>query len=79
MILAGSLAAFLLLLGITPPYPEIWKRRGRVVGISQDRQTMSMVLADSSRFCILGNGLPWGSFVAVRSRYILSIILYAIC
>lgn len=35
MILIGVLAAILLALGLLPPYLEIWKRRGRVVGISQ--------------------------------------------
>lgn len=34
MILVGSLAASILIIGITPPYIEIWKRRGRVVGIN---------------------------------------------
>lgn len=35
MVLIGSIATVLLALGILPPYPEIWKRNGRVVGISK--------------------------------------------
>lgn len=46
MTLVGSIAAFILLLGIAPPYPEIWKRRGRVVGISKDPQPKFLVLAE---------------------------------
>lgn len=46
MYVVGSIAAFILILGIIPPYPEIWKRRGRVVGISEDRQTVFLVMAD---------------------------------
>lgn len=33
----GSLAAVLLLGGLVPPYFEIHKRRGRVIGISASR------------------------------------------
>lgn len=35
MILVGVIAAILLALGLLPPYFEIWKRRGRVIGISE--------------------------------------------
>ena len=34
MLVVGILATVLLTFGLLPPYPEIWKRRGRVVGIS---------------------------------------------
>jgi len=34
MILIGSIAAVLLAAGLIPPYWEIWKRRGRVIGIN---------------------------------------------
>ena len=35
MILIGVIAAILLAAGLLPPYREIWKRNGRVVGISR--------------------------------------------
>ena len=35
MLVVGSLATVLLAAGLIPTYLEIWKRRGRVVGISQ--------------------------------------------
>lgn len=35
MILVGVIAAVLLAAGIIPPYPELIKRGGRVVGISK--------------------------------------------
>lgn len=35
VVVIGSFAAVVLALGILPPYPELWKRRGRVVGISK--------------------------------------------
>jgi len=34
MIIIGVIAAILLAAGLLPPYPELWKRKGRVVGIS---------------------------------------------
>ena len=34
MLLIGIIAAILLAAGLLPPYLEIWKRKGRVVGIS---------------------------------------------
>ena len=30
----GIVAAILLVVGLLPPYGEIWKRRGRVIGIN---------------------------------------------
>jgi hypothetical protein len=30
----GIIAAILLAVGLLPPYGELWKRRGRVVGIN---------------------------------------------
>jgi len=30
----GIVAAVLLVVGLLPPYREIWKRRGRVIGIN---------------------------------------------
>lgn len=35
VVVIGSIAAVFLALGVLPPYPELWKRRGRVVGISK--------------------------------------------
>lgn len=35
MILTGVIAAILLGAGLLPPYFELWKRGGRVVGISK--------------------------------------------
>jgi len=32
--LFGVIAAIVLILGLLPPYAELWKRRGRVIGIS---------------------------------------------
>lgn len=73
MILVGSLAASILIIGITPPYIEIWKRRGRVVGISKDHETRYLALAYiCSGFCIPGNRLPRGGVLFVRFRYISS-------
>lgn len=35
MILIGVIAAIMLGGGLVPPYVELWKRRGRVIGISE--------------------------------------------
>ena len=37
MIIIGVIAAVILALGLVPPYFEIYKRNGRVVGISMTR------------------------------------------
>lgn len=34
MIVVGIIAAILLAAGLLPPYGELWKRRGRVIGIN---------------------------------------------
>ncbi len=34
MLVIGILAAILIVLGLLSPYHELWKRRGRVVGIN---------------------------------------------
>lgn len=34
MIILGVIASILLAVGLLPPYIEIWKRRGRVIGIN---------------------------------------------
>lgn len=34
MLVVGIVAAILLAVGLLPPYAEIWKRRGRVIGLS---------------------------------------------
>lgn len=34
MIIVGVIASLLVAIGLLPPYYEMWKRRGRVVGIS---------------------------------------------
>jgi hypothetical protein len=34
MIILGVIASVLLAAGLIPPYFEIWRRRGRVIGIS---------------------------------------------
>ncbi|KAG8525745.1 uncharacterized protein KY384_000505 [Bacidia gigantensis] len=34
ILVVGILAAVILIIGITPPYPEMWKRKGRVIGIN---------------------------------------------
>ena len=35
MTFIGVIAAVLLALGLIPPWVEIWKRRGQVIGISK--------------------------------------------
>jgi hypothetical protein len=45
MIILGVIASILLAVGLLPPYVEMWKRRGRVIGInwvrnSTDYQTL---------------------------------------
>lgn len=44
MILTGVIAAILLGAGLLPPYFELWKRGGRVVGISKYCSTGNMQL-----------------------------------
>lgn len=39
MLVVGIIASVLLAVGLLPPYGEIWKRRGRVVGINWVRGT----------------------------------------
>jgi hypothetical protein len=34
MVILGVIAGVLLTAGLIPPYVEIWKRRGRVIGIN---------------------------------------------
>jgi hypothetical protein len=34
-LLFGIIAAIMLALGLIPPYFELWKRNGRVIGISE--------------------------------------------
>ena len=41
IVTVGSIAACLFILSIVPPYFEIRKRRGRVVGISKDYQRLT--------------------------------------
>ncbi len=42
MLVVGVIAAILLAVGLLPPYGEIWKRRGRVVGINWIFLTMDL-------------------------------------
>ncbi len=56
VIAIGVVAAILLGLGLIPPYFEIWKRRGRVVGISMYKTELRLhwILAyDMSDFLFL--------------------------
>ena len=46
MILIGTISAVLLAAGLIPPYFEIWKRRGRVVGISEHANSHESFRAD---------------------------------
>lgn len=34
VLVIGIIAAVLLAMGLLPPYGELWKRRGRVIGIN---------------------------------------------
>lgn len=62
MIVVGVISSILLALGLLPPYGEIWKRHGRVVGISFIFLTMDwfgaffslMALVAQNTFDILG-------------------------
>jgi len=50
MIVLGVIASVLLVAGLIPPYFEIWRRRGRVIGISWVFPSQfSLKLADSLR------------------------------
>lgn len=41
MLVVGIVASVLLAAGLLPPYGEIWKRRGRVIGINWVRRLSS--------------------------------------
>jgi hypothetical protein len=51
IIILGVIASIFLVLGLLPPYVEIWKRRGRVIGINWvcDQQHL-LGLTDRKRY-----------------------------
>ncbi|KUJ09837.1 PQ-loop-domain-containing protein [Mollisia scopiformis] len=65
MIILGVIASILLALGLLPPYLEIWKRRGRVIGINWIFLTIDwsgaffslMALVAQNTFDVLGGVL----------------------
>lgn len=57
MLVVGIVAAILLAAGLLPPYGELWKRKGRVVGINWVRIFYYPVLAIAgSEICELIDG-----------------------
>jgi len=65
MIILGVIASILLAVGLLPPYIEIWKRRGRVIGINWIFLTIDwmgaffslMALVAQNTFDVLGGVL----------------------
>ncbi len=71
MVLVGVIAAILLALGLLPPYFEIWKRRGRVIGISEQPILLSLCLGSRiDRLCLLEYGLAGGIIFPDGSWYV---------
>lgn len=62
--LAGIAGAVILSIGILPPYPEIWKRRGRVIGISEYFRATPGIerMAYSSQIGFFCVWIRWGPF-----------------
>ncbi|KAI9844173.1 MAG: hypothetical protein M1837_005773 [Sclerophora amabilis] len=86
MTILGVLASVLLAAGLVPPYFEIWKRRGRVVGISTSILTYlaSVPLLKSLDMVFLTTDWLGGLFslmalVAQESFDVLGAVLYIIC
>src|ERR1700722_15706143 len=52
MTIVGVIASLLLAAGLLPPYYEIWKRRGRVVGINWVRMISHYRLLVANRWRI---------------------------
>lgn len=75
MILMGAFAAIILNIGLLPPYPEMWKRGGRVVGISKYAVDFTPYRLHCSRFYIPRHGFAGGMFLFVRHRYDLTVPL----
>lgn len=69
MLAVGILAAVVLALGLLPPYGEIWKRRGRVVGINWIFLSMDW----------LGAFFSLMALVAQNTFDLLGGIMYIIC
>jgi hypothetical protein len=71
VVIIGIVAAVLIALGLLPPYVEIWKRRGRVIGIgTSPPQTTKKphvnpaVSARSHRFHLPQHRLAWRLLLA---------------
>ncbi|KAK0729741.1 hypothetical protein B0H67DRAFT_559497 [Lasiosphaeris hirsuta] len=69
MLIVGIVAAILLAVGLLPPYGEIWKRRGRVIGINWIFLTMDW----------LGAVFSLMALVAQLTFDVLGGVLYILC
>lgn len=69
MIIVGVIASILLAAGLLPPYHEMWKRHGRVVGISFFFLSMDW----------LGAFFSLMALVAQREFDVLGAVLYIVC
>jgi hypothetical protein len=59
MIIVGVIASILIAAGLLPPYYEMWKRRGRVVGINLGFIAMDML---GAFFSLMALGMSSVSF-----------------
>jgi hypothetical protein len=75
-LLIGVIAAILLVLGLIPPYFELWKRDGRVVGFSKKSVGLTTVspLTDDflSRLGLSQHRLPGCLFFCTCLRYVMT-------
>ena len=76
MILVGAIGGIILNSGLFFPYPEMWKRGGRVVGISELCLTFILCFLPGFRFHLSRHGLAGGGFLFIRLKYD-SIALFA--
>jgi len=49
--IVGIFAAVLLAAGLLPPYGELWKRRGRVIGLNWVKFTSQIKKKDDANGC----------------------------
>ncbi len=68
--MVGVIAAVVLAAGLIPPYFEIWKRRGRVVGISTVLHARLKLFSNTLlRFHVSDRGLAGCTFLIISSGY----------